>query len=575
MRTLSWSLLLSSLVACSGDDTTVPPPDTHTGTATESGTTLLDTAWPVGDIGNLHVAHHVNTGRTEAMGLFIDSSAGFLNMAQCTLFDAIPCIGGLPDEEDFEDVDRDQEIDPDVVDSRFLGFEVEFGPYTLPYVESPRTGLGYYAADVTDLGFPTGSIGAKWGGQWEPRRSRDDLEVSEPIELLSPRPGGNFFVVNGTMVPIEWVPTGKGEVTITVADRFTIYRFFHVKDDGYYELDVDQLGLTGDLEDLTVTLTRWDIAEVEWTGHYVREVASSDVFFTLELANVGARDPLYVVDSCNEALGMPPLVTGDYWGRLDDYGNDLDPSNLGFPNCLTETYNWYATAHGRDGLVKVDLPAKSIVNLEYTHFTESASVYFVTNCAQSNSCVAGIDADVSPGAPEVLSLFNKTDELERYYLVVDSSNDAERTSEVFTLDVTIDPLLDPEMFDYCTDASTATPTLTTAGYYEEFVSYTADLNPGLGGCTGTSMPGPEAMMPFTLAAGQTITASLDMEGTNGAIYLLSACDAFSCVAGADLSLSGPEQVVYTNTGATSQDLFLVVDSSAAGLRPFVLGVTFQ
>jgi hypothetical protein len=578
MRSLSWSLLLSTLAACSGDDET-PTVDTHTATTTEeSGTTLLDSSWPVGDLGNLHLAHHVNSGRTEVMGLFIDSSAGYLNMAQCTLFDTIPCIGGLPGEEDFEDVDRDQEVDPDVVDTRFLGFEIEFGPYVLPYTENARTGMGYYALDATALGFQTGKMGAKWGGQWEPRRSRDDLVVSEPIELLSPRPGGNIFAVSGTRLPIEWVPTGQGEVTLTVADRFTTYRFFHLKDDGYFELDVDTLGLTGNLEDLTLTLTRWDIAEVQWTGHYVRMVSSSDVFFTMDLANVGARDPLYVVDSCTEASGMPPLVSGDYWGRLDGFGNDLDPSSLGFPNCLSETYNWYATARGRDGLVRVELPPKSILNLEYTHFSESASVYLVTNCSQSASCEAGIDADISPGAPEVLSAFNATDQLERYYLVVDSSDDLDNAAEVFTLDVTIEALLDPEMFDYCIDSENATPTLTTAGYYEEFVAYTGDLNPGLGGCTASSLPGPEAMMPFTLNPGQTITAVLDMPEADGALYVLEGCDAFSCVAGSDLQHGptfGPEQIVLTNTGAVAADLHLVVDSHEDGLRPFVLGVSFQ
>lgn len=575
MRTLSWSLVLSTLWACSGDDTP-PPVDSHTGTVTDTETDpdpLLDSSWPVGDIGNLHLAHHVNTGRTEVFGLFLDGSAGFLNMAQCTLIDSIPCVGGLPGEEDFEDIDRDQELDPDVVDSRFLGFEIEFAGFTLPYVENPRDGFGYYAFDASPFELPEGKVGATWGGQWERRRSRDDLVISPPIELISPRVGGNVFVVNGTRLPIEWVPTGSGEVTVTVSNRFTTYRLYHVADDGYFELDVDALGLFGNLEELTVTVTRWDIAEVEWTGHYVRMVASSDAFFTMDLANVGSRDPLYVVDSCAEASGMPPLASGDYWGRLDGFDANLNPA-LFFPNCLTETYNFYANARGRDGLVKVDLPPKSIINLEYTHFSESAAVYFLRSCTSANSCEAGIDADISPGSPEVLSLFNKTDELESYTLVVDGTEDDSDSSEVFTLDVTVEELIDPEMFDFCSDSQNATPTLTTAGYYEEFVAYTGDLNPGLGGCTGTSLPGPEAMMPFTLQPGQTVTVTLDMEGGNGALYVLSGCDAFSCVGGSDVSLSGPEQIVLTNTGAAAADLHLVVDS-VSGLRPFVLGVTFQ
>lgn len=583
MRHLTWSLLLAPLLACHGGDDGPPPPPTVTDTEEHSGTTLIESGWPVGDIGNIQIAHHVNTNRTEVMAMALDSSAGFVNMAQCTLFDQLPCIGAFPALEDFTDLDPDQRVDPDVVRTRFLGFEIEVGkhpregidPYVLPYKEDTRTGLGFYAIDATRQGFQTGEIGATWEGQWERRKSFDDLSVSEPIQMVAPQPGASLFVPNGTRLPIEWVPTGEGEITLLVANRFTIHRLYHLVDDGYFELDVDSLGLTGQLEDLTVTLTRWNVADIQWTGHYMREVASSDVAFNLELANVGARDELYVVDSCTEASGMPPLQSGDWWARLDGFDNSLNPSNY-YPNCLRETGNWYAAGGGRDGLAKVELPPKSVINLQYTHFTESASVYFVSDCTRARTCVAGIDADNSPGAPETLSLFNKSDDLETWYLVLDSTADESTDSEVFTMDVTIEPLVDPEMYDLCVDAAAATPTLTTAAYYEEFVAYTADLNPGVGGCATNPLPGPEALMPFTLGPNQTLTITADMPTGDVGLYVLAnGCSVANCIGGANGSTLDPETLVVTNNSATATDLILVVDSGASGMRPFTLAVTFQ
>lgn len=574
MRTLTCTALLA-LVACKqGDDAdTVPPDDSGTET-THTGTTLLDSAWPVGDIGNLHVATHVNTGRTEVMGLFLDSSAGFVNMAQCTLFEQYPCIGALPALEAFIELDPDQRVDPEVVRTRFLGFELEYGPYLLPYAEDRRTGLSGYYLDATAQGYTTGPIGARWEGQWEPRRSRDDLVVSPEIDLQSPRPGSRLFVTNGTRLPIEWVPTGAGEVTLHVATRFTLSRLYHLEDDGYFELDVDALGLTGQLEDLTLTLTRWDMADVQWTGHYARMVASSDVNFSMELANVGTREEMYVVDSCAQAGGMPPLTTGDWWGRIDGFDSSMQPS--GYPSCLTESGNYYASAWGREGLAKVELPPRSVINFEYTQFSESASVYFLADCSRGNTCEAGIDADSAPGVPEVLSLANKSDDLETWYLVLDTSNESSTESDVFTLDVTIESLLDPEMYDLCVDSEAAADlTLTTASYYEEFVAYTADLDPGLGGCTSKAAPGAEAVIPFELPAYGTITATVEMEGGNPSIYILQGCQTFGCVQGSDTSLGDdPETVIYTNPTNAPQRLNLVVDSSSAGLRPFVLAVNF-
>lgn len=552
------ALFLLFAAACGGNDAS--PTDTP---PNYEPPLPIDTGWPPGDIGSLEIVHHVNDGSTQVYGVFTQSSPGFQNLAQCSVDNTI-CIGRFPsDEDDWEDLDPDAELEQDTVVTRFAGFDIEYGPYTLPYRENPDTKFGYYSYDATGEELPEGWIAATFGGQWPEYEGERDLFVSPPIELVQPAIDSHITFTNGEKVPFEWVPTGRGIVTLNVFTRFTLSRIYKLEDDGYFELDADSLGLNGDTEDLTFLFTRWDIQEKVIAGNVISFVSSSDAFFSGQYIQIGARLPLIVADACDEALGRAPLEAGGWWGYLGGaINNDLDPNN----NCIK---GLNADAIGNDGMFRMDVGPRHSVSVDYNTFDQSASVYFMNDCHNVNSCFIGNDQSVDPNVHEFLNYFNPDDEQKSIYLVLDMTTAG---PSIFTLDVTDEELTPPDMYDTCTLAQAATPTLTSANYYADFFAFTDKVNPGSGGCTGTSLPGPDAMTPVTLGSGQTIDVNISMPGGDPAIYLLYNCvDAFSCPIGADLSLGQNEQLSYTNLGAGTENLYLVVDSKT-GLLPYFLGV---
>ncbi|MCB9684915.1 MAG: hypothetical protein H6738_15645 [Alphaproteobacteria bacterium] len=577
LRTLVPALLLA--VGCSGpstEETDTSSVDTDTDTqVTGPTTTLIDTAWPPGDLGSLNIIHHVNTGNVGVFGVFAKSAPNYVNLAQCAV-SGNTCVTGIPgDEDDWEDQDPDTDIQREDIHTRFMGYEITFGPYTMRYQEDRRNGFGYYASNVSREELPEGWIGASWGGQWSDYSSDADLDVSRPIDLVAPRPGSNTFITNGQFLPVEWVPTGKGIVTLTVGTRFDLYRVFHLEDDGYYDLDIDALGILDDTEELTLTLTRWDRSSVNFEGNVVEMVAASDVWFTVDYANIGPRERLYAADQCDEARGLPSVTPGGWWGRLDFMTDNLRPTT-----CLTSG-SPLAKAWGKDALLRVEVPPKSVLNLDYNTLSESASLYVLTDCSTANSCVKGSDIDQNPNIHEFTNYFNSTEDPEELFIGldttgVDASNQPTPGDTVWTLDVTVETLRDPLMFDTCLDALGQPQTLSSGGYFEEFVAYTDNLNPGNGGCTHTSLNGADALMPFSLGPGQTFTVNVTSPGGDVGVYVLSNCnDVFSCVGGADAGTNQTEQLVLVNQGKATANLYLVVDSKGPGLRPFVMGVSIQ
>jgi hypothetical protein len=527
-----------------------------------------DTGWPAGDVGNFHVAHHLNTGRTEVYALALGSDPGFLNFAQCAIGQTV-CIGGFPPDEDtFRDFDPDQDIDLDLVTSRYLGSEVSFGPYILPYREDPDSGLGSYYLDATDLGYTEGWIGETWAGQWPEYSTTDDLFAARPIELVSPRPGGFLEFTNGQTAPIEWVPTGEGQVTLAVVPKFGDGKLFLLEDDGHYDLFADDLGLAGDVEELTFILQRWSIEELSRFGHVVRVMASSDITFEGQLLNVGGRDEIEPANQCDEAQGGLPLSAGFYWGFLGrGLTGDLDPDQT---SCIGSAPE--ADANGVDGLFRLVVEPHHNVSVDYNTLTESASVYFLEDCHDEDSCVAGSDLSPDPNNHEFVAWFNADDEPRTIYLGIDATDPGPET--LFTLDVTDELLGTPEAHDFCADAEVDYTPEAAGNYFVDFVGgYTNQLNPGIGGCTGTSLPGPESLVPVELPPLGTLDVSVDMPGADAAVYVLLDCNnAFSCAAGSDSSLTDPEGVHYQSSSNYPQTVYVVVDSKT-GLAPYFLNIS--
>jgi hypothetical protein len=568
MRFVQVSLLLA--IGC--NQTTVPDPDT----TTVPDDTVVNTGFPPGDLANIHIRHNVNNETTSVFAVFAESAPNFLNLAKCGIEEST-CIPAMPGDEDSPFVfDPDDSLDQETIRTRFVGDVVGIGPYAMPYAESGETKFGFYTLDATELGFVEGPMGASWAGQWPVYASTDDLVVSAPIQIISPREGGKINMTNAQLVPFEWVPTGQGEVTLTLIPEVGDAIIYRLDDDGYYELNTDdltlELGLTDAITEFTGFLSRWDRSTVIRFGHVIEYVASSDVEFNVSLVNIGTRLRLNPADECAEAQGSVGITEGSYWGymglpRLD---GDMDTDGACLDPAFTTPYDDSA---GPDGVYRVEIEPRHAFSFDYNLISASASVYLVEDCNDVvGSCVDGSDLEADPDIHEFVSYFNDDDETQTLYLVLDSSDFG--AESFFTLDVTDEFLDEPDMYDSCQLASLASPTVGAGTWWGTFLAFTAGTNPGAGGCTGTELAGADAMTPVEVPAGATLTAQLNMAGSDAGLYLLFDCnDAFSCADGSDKSQNGPESVTYTNSTQFPITVYLVVDSKT-GITPYFLTIAF-
>jgi hypothetical protein len=539
--------------------------------------TVVDTGFPPGDLANIHIRYDVNEGTTNVFALFAESAPNFLNLAKCAIEEST-CIPTMPvDEANPVTFDPDDSIDAETIRTRYVGDVLGVGKYVLPYAEKPETKLGYYALDATKIGLVEGWVGASWAGQWPTYSSSEDLLVPEPIQIITPFAGGIINFTNDSMVPFEWVPTGEGDVTLTLIPTSGDAIIYRMEDDGYFELDTDQLALELAISDpvteFTAFMSRWSRNTAIRFGHVVEYVASSDVQFTAKLIQIGTRDRAIPSDECAQAQGALPLVGGGYWGYLGlprlDSNVDTDSTCLGFGNA-------YADSLGPDGMFRVQVEPRHFWTFDYNLLTESGSVYLVEDCNDVlGTCVDGADDSPDPNINEFVSYFNADDDTKTLYLVIDGTESG--LESYFTLDAVDTLLAEPEMYDTCAEAEEhfLKPTVTEGTYWATFVAYTAGTNPGTGGCTGTSMGGSDAITPVEIPAGAVMTASVDMFGGDAGLYLLFNCnDAFSCPVGSDRSFDDRESVIYDNTASAYPVTVYVVVDSKTGIAPYFLTIDF-
>ncbi len=545
------------------DGTTLPPPPDPT----------EDTGWPPGQVGHMHLWNQITSQRTRVYGTFSQNDFSFPNIAQCAI-ERIACLPPFPDAGDPPVILDDDSFDQENMSTVFVGFEVGFGPYLLPYTEDPQTSFGSYGRDVSGQPVPVGWVGVSWGGTWKPYEGTENLFISPPIELIAPPSGAHIRFTNGQQLVLEWLPTGEGLVTIVVQPAVDEALLFSVEDDGYHAFDVDlDLGLTEDTEDVTFTITRWNTSELRKYGHVVELTASSEANFTSTYNNIGTRTRILPADKCIEAQGRLPTETGGYWGFLDALEDDIDPINFGAA-CPPDTN--VSDSLGKEGFLKLELDPYESVNVDYNTFEPlSASTYLMTDCDDVTTCIIAADVSDNSNDHEFVSYFNNSDDRQILYLGLDSSD---KDNGVFTVDLEVTELADPEMYDSCDEAKDPSAITTGPGnstYFETFTSYTADSNPGLGGCTGTSLGGNDAILVLEIPTQMTASVLVTMDNADPGIYLLYDCSNPSfCPVGSDMSLGPEEKFTYQNVSADTERVYLVVDSKG-GLQPFFLSVDIQ
>jgi len=567
------ALALAGCTGSNGSDDTTPTTTTTTG----GGPVFTDTGWPPGDVGAFQIYHDDVKGKTGVFAVATAAATNVANPAECAAMQntCYPRFDGM-DDDTFTTFDPDYTLDRTANTTRYLGYTITIGPYSLDYKEDPKTGFGYYSTDVSAQKYKPGWDSVTWGGQWPEYKGskKGDLYAVEPLQLLTPADSQFVFTDNSTQV-IEWVPTGEGVMTLAVIPKFGDGTFYRLHDDGYFELPANDLGLTtNEVNDLTLKLTRWYPIEDSHFGEIADYLSTSEITFQGELVNIGDREKVKEPNRCAEAQGSLPLEAGSYWGSNLGYTNELDPQRKFVDGCLADAIiNPYADSKGNESIARLEVGPHHQIGVSYNMPDLSAAVYFVTDCNNKNTCFNGSDLDSTANVPEYISYFNPDQDTKTIYLVLDST-DNKGPDSLWTLDLTDTELGPPPMEDACSAAEAASPA-SPGAYYTDFVgSYTGDLNPGTGGCTGSSVPGPEAIMTIDIPPYGTLNASVNMPGGDPALYLLYDCtQAFTCAAGSDASLDATEAVVHQNTSLYPQRVYLVVDSKT-GLLPFFLSFNY-
>ena len=137
-----------------------------------------------------------------------------------------------------------------------------------------------------------------------------------------------------------------------------------------------------------------------------------------------------------------------------------------------------------------------------------------------------------------------------FYFVVDGYAGAE-CSFTFTINETIPP----EPVDFCADV------LDVTGTHFESSTCAGANNVSSLDCGDYTENGLEEYYEIVMPAGSSF--SVDVTNTaDGALWLLDTCaEPFTCLAYADNSFTGEtETLAYTNSGATTMTVYLVVDS---------------
>ncbi|MEN0060780.1 MAG: hypothetical protein AAGA48_01455 [Myxococcota bacterium] len=545
--------MLSILVLLGGCSSTPPAPGVEPTEATDSG---LETQFLPGDYGSFMLLTNETTGVSQAAAIGVGTSPGIATLALCRAFGE-PC---LPEpaafDGDFVPLNGNLNLGP--YDTRYLGQTVSFGDSELPLVEDPETQELWYADSMLASVPENRWIGLTWAGAWPPYSSEQDLFVGSHIQSVDPRSGSEVQMTNRDALIIEWVPTGAEYVTLDVVHDSAIPVFsrqYRLKDDGLFALG--GLPSPGFEAEIDLNLRRWYRSEIVEFGHVVDLIAVSESPFRARYLEVGARDEARAAADCEFAGGLAPLAAGDHWVDLADATNDVSLS------CPVEQV-------GRDVVQRIEVPPRARLTVEATAYGDSA-VLTLTEAPLDGSCGPCVATSNVGGlnAPEFAEYFNFSDRTQSIYLITDTEGLAEPSH--LTIDVTLDVLPAPELFDTCQSIDSGA-LLTPGNYYAAFTAYAGDLNPGGGGCTGAAAPGGEAMAPVVVPAGATLSVSVEAPGSNPSLYLLSNCnDAFTCVSGADLSINATEALTYTNLSPKDETLYLVMDSQN-GLTPFFLNV---
>jgi hypothetical protein len=563
-RTLALSLLsLLALGGCNNGpatDTDDPPTGVDTDTDSPFG----------GDEGSLALVREYDGGQlvsAEVLGLFMNDDQGFVNAAQCARSEESPCLRELPEPGGRIEYDATDRFVLTSSSYRYVGLDVTFGPYQAPY--EVLDDVSRYFLDVTDREAASpvsGPADIALGVQWGDFDAPGAVTVPPGLNVITPRSTSAEIVFSDdTAFRFEWEPAEPGlesRMVLLVRDEDPQAPAFvyDVPDTGSYDFDVSTLGLVGD-RDLAVQLARWSVDTLDVNGNTLNVQSTAQSTFFIRYIDVGNRLPIPpIADVCED--DPAPLADGGYYGDLTPLANDYEEAA-----CLQS----FDAANGRDGVVALDVPPQTELSVAYRQLGSNAAMYLYDDCVEEPVCVVGADLVTGIGGTEVLQIFNPSPTAtEEYFLVLDA--DEPVSGGLFFLEIFRELIPDPEAADTCIEALGLPDTQPGTYYQADWVGFFNEVNPGLTGCTGTALTGPDAILPVIVPDQATIELTLDMPDGNPAMYLLGQCNNVNtCIDGVDQP-GETEVLVYQNTSGATQALDLVIDTANATQQPYTLTI---
>ncbi len=292
--------------------------------------------------------------------------------------------------------------------------------------------------------------------------------------------------------------------------------------------------------------------------------------------------PAQAADTCmNAGVINGSTVILDSFSR---FSPDLDPGATSGNSCgLSDT-------DGPEAVYMIQLQANEVLDVTVDDLGGSASVraYIVSDCnAPETSC---LDSDSDTAVARTVHI---APSVQTVYLVVDSSTPT--AQDPFVLDIDIRPSECAPTLLQCTSATTGErctrfgqietydcffgctagvcdpPTndsctmpydVTAGGIYTiDIADYTDDYDPGINGCTDYYADGADAVFKATLAQDQLVEVKARADGFDVGVYVTTTCgDVNTCIAGADVSFSDEEGVLFAAPAAG--DYFIYVDTSS-------------
>jgi hypothetical protein len=288
----------------------------------------------------------------------------------------------------------------------------------------------------------------------------------------------------------------------------------------------------------------------------------------------------------NDTCATPSDLTGGgiatipYAGYVSDYGN----TSIGCTG--------YAAA-GPEAVFSFTAVAGDIATVRLTGSTADASLWITTTCGDDTACIAGADETGSGSLEEVVFPVPADG---TYFIMADAFSSAPTGD--FTLEFTISPPICTSGAAACDSAGSnvevcdslgatvevfqcdsagcvaGQPACTTSTgefpaaaidanalgmFMGTFASFTNDFDlDSSTSCTGWQSPGADAAYFVDMAAGQTLTATLNSTDDTSLYFMNAYSDPdANCLAGEDGFGSG-EIVSYTATAA--ERIFVIVDA---------------